>query len=131
MKTEEIKWLTLKQIKAAAKRSKKAAFKCSLLHWEQLASATPGQLKAALAMPRRTGIFANQCAMCRRYLRRLRGNDNCSACPIKCKSLWYLTFLALKNWEGSSGNYWSYLHDCICDMRDYLRREYRKCYPNG
>ena len=76
-----MKWLTQKQVKEAAKKSRKAAIECSRLHWEQLATCTKGEL---LAKTRQLSeyhdlIGCDYCSLCIRY----RGdNSSCDECPI-------------------------------------------------
>lgn len=122
-----IKWLTLAQIKAASKKSPKAAFKCSLEHWEQMYAATQSQLRAALTAPPRTGNYSDRCALCQRYPHQ---EWNCSKCPIFCRRYWEDASNAIDEWfyvwDG-----WDDCHKKIGKMRNYLRREYRKHYPNG
>lgn len=40
-----MKWLTQKQVNAAAKKSDKAALDCSIEHWQQICDATDEELR--------------------------------------------------------------------------------------
>jgi|GEM_PF-5499575 len=61
-----MKWLTEEEIKEAAKKSKRAAIKMSIRHWEQLHSVTLREFfeaeKKDLA-----SIGGDYCSLCRRY----------------------------------------------------------------
>ena len=74
-----VKWLTQKQVKEAAKKSRKAAIECSRLHWEQLATATDeesGNKRDSLMMSVLDGH--EYCALCKRFFAECRCND----CPL-------------------------------------------------
>src|SRR5512146_796974 len=45
MKREPIKWLTQAQVKAAAKKGRKAAIACSQEHWRQLSEARAKEMR--------------------------------------------------------------------------------------
>jgi len=72
-------WLTQNEIKAAAKKSLKAAKACSLQHWQQLRQATPKELFAALNHDD-VEITVEFCALCQRYLSGHR--TLCRRCPL-------------------------------------------------
>jgi len=71
-----IKWLTIREIRAAAKESGRAALECSIKHWNQLVRATATELlRPGAARPEQ-----DSCALCERY----GLEDDCRACPV-CK----------------------------------------------
>ena len=61
-----MRWLTQKEIKVAAKKSKRAAKKCSQEHWRQLSTATEDELKKGLKK-KRVSTRNKHCALCIRY----------------------------------------------------------------
>ncbi len=66
-KRPRIEWLTLDQIRAAAKESPRAAAECSKVHWEQILEAGPDEFRGA----RDEGlvsILSDNCALCERYM---------------------------------------------------------------
>lgn len=75
-----MKWLTLKQIRSAAKESDEAAFDCAIEHWEQLATATLEELSKAFRN-RRVSIGYERCALCIRY-QKPREAEPCRLCPV-------------------------------------------------
>lgn len=80
-----MKWLTQKEVKAAAKKSKKAAIACSVLHWEQILTATKEELCDFYDNRSDDLVRSPYCALCCRF------NDDaaeCPKCPVpdKCKT---------------------------------------------
>lgn len=69
-----MKWLTAKEIRAAAEESPEAALACSVQHWEQLATATEEELREALDKDI-VGLGRCDCALCVRYWP--DGEDTC------------------------------------------------------
>lgn len=96
-----MKWLTQKEIKAAAEKSKKAAIACSVLHWEQVLTATKEELLDFLVKKSESLIRWQYCALC------VRCKNNCKPCPMPsekvCRrsgSVWVRAsraFVALQN----------------------------------
>jgi len=80
-----MKWLTLKEIKAAAKKSDLAALECSKLHWQQIYDATPEELRVGL----RRG-FVNEgpkrCACCQRWANIADNYVACKECLLGWKA---------------------------------------------
>ena len=68
-------YLTIEQVKREARRSDRAAIRCSIKHWEELRDAPLKDLR------RRDNIwpFAVFCALCRRHKREM---DVCDGCPL-------------------------------------------------
>jgi hypothetical protein len=76
-----MKWLTTKQLEAAANKSPLAAAECSYEHWMQIKTAGAKELRRAL---NKNLVAANCtfCALCQRegFVGRMRG---CNNCPLK------------------------------------------------
>ena len=74
-----MKWLTVKQIKEAARESDEAAIECSILHYEQVMGATGAEL-VQFGRNNRKEWLLNQvyCALCTRHHR----NGSCQKCPL-------------------------------------------------
>jgi len=73
-----MKWITKNQVKAAAKKSHKAAVAMTKKHWHQLFTATKQEIIDAY----RKGLVAcddDYCALCKRYHK----NKSCNECPLK------------------------------------------------
>lgn len=96
-------WLTLKQIKQAAKTSDKAALECSRLHWEQLAKWQPKALEKA-CVEGLISIHGGFCANC------VRHSAKCPECILAtndtgswkcCNGLWEAAWRAYNLWKGN------------------------------
>lgn len=71
-----MKFITQAYVKAEAKKSKKAAIKCSILHHEQLLAASYEELrKKHISLKTRGLIGGKYCALCQRFLL-------CRQCPL-------------------------------------------------
>lgn len=83
-----MKWLTQKEIKTRAKKSKREAIKVSWEHWEQLATATMTELTAAIGN-KQVGFDEKYCGLCQRHKTKVAVCIECplddSACIICCK----------------------------------------------
>jgi len=73
-----MKWLTQKEIKARAKKSKQEAIKVSWEHWEQLATATITELIVA-RINRRFDLDEKYCGLCQRHRTK---KYVCVDCPL-------------------------------------------------
>lgn len=92
-----MKWLTQKEVKEAGKKSKKAAIRCSIEHWQQIVDATWEELEKKIQLGGGVAssslVHVPYCALCQRYYKR----GTCRLCPLalamghKCNdtgSLW-------------------------------------------
>ena len=72
--------LTHKQIKAAAKRSRKSAIKCSLRHWQEMRAATKRELARGVAKGSSSTLYSGigSCALCEKYFRK----GGCAVCGL-------------------------------------------------
>ncbi len=97
-----MKWLTQKQVKAAAAKGRKPAIRCSLVHWQQIRTATKAELcKQMYAIT----FGPSLCGLCQYY------NRQCGRCPLKvngvscCKEYDMATYMFIdRNWPRF--NYW-------------------------
>lgn len=96
-----MKMLTQKQIRKAAKTSRKEAVICSAIHWTQLARASKHVIKGVGEEYLKT----DGCAMCQRYDLKGRGSTKaCPPCRLAClaKGHWYKAFSAYTTRSGFS-----------------------------
>ena len=103
-------WLTRKEVDAAAKKSKKAAIACSVLHWEQILSATKKDFRRlSNEIHPMSGLL---CALC------VRHEYNCAVCSLgrdhSCKQGGSLYRIALRA-------YFKYMHGDI-DIYEFRRK---------
>lgn len=73
-------WLTQEEIKAAAKKSEKAAIACSVKHWEQILAATKWELQRA----DHAIMYGKNCALCIRHKDKYdpKHSTHCSQCSL-------------------------------------------------
>lgn len=130
-----MKWLTDKQVMAAANKGHIEAIRCSLRHWNQLLSATKAELRLALKRDNNP-IHGELCALCRRYFEggydALKSTSTCGLCPLRphgksrgCgdSSLWDRANNALGEWEFNKTNPdWRVWQEAAKAMRDYLAK---------
>ena len=74
-----MKWITEKQIKAAAKKSHKAAIEMSKKHWMQVVTATKRELIDGYNKGL-VDLWGTHCALCQRYS---DGFGKCGKCILK------------------------------------------------
>ena len=67
-----MKYLTLTQIEAAAKKSRKASIACTLRHWREMRDATLRKLSRAIKQGSRSTLY--------------NGYSSCALCKHCCKS---------------------------------------------
>jgi len=80
-----MKWLTIKEVKQAAKKSKRDALRCSRKHWRQNWMATKEELKRHVIKKgpkQKSPTDQSLCALCTRYFDRGGSISNeCKGCP--------------------------------------------------
>lgn len=119
-----MKWLTKKQVEAAAKKGAKAAFKCSIKHWEQVCAASGEE---AVGKVRRGGLIGSQtCALCSHY--------SCDDCPVYnppgCCPEFNTVYGCLFDYLGNeTPENWQAFDKARKAMLKYLKNIYRKEYP--
>lgn len=79
-----MKWLTVKEVRAAAKKSKRSAIACSKKHWWQLATATESETREKEDSLANINLVAEEyCALCIRFqCPHYRFSYNCLQCPL-------------------------------------------------
>ena len=96
-----MKWLTRKEVKAAAKsRSLKAVIKCSIQHWTEIRDAGPVAFSKKLARTNRNLIYCDYCALCELNDEVLK-KPNCRGCVLNGK------------WEHSCCAEWASVADTL------------------
>lgn len=105
-----MKWLTQKEIKAAAKKSEKAAIACSVLHWEQILTAT----KRDFHEPSAGTVYSIDCALCIRHMK--HGRTQCCLC-----SLGKIKLCRDDTWQNARGAMDEYLDGKI-NFRQFRRK---------
>ena len=120
---KKMKWVTKKEVKAAAKRGRRAALKCTQKHWWQLKTATEDQLRAG-RRSHRASIQSDRCALCVRYLRRPKTTcplASASRCKGVCHPRWVDASAALCAFETipSDCNFWAW-QKCAGEMYQLL-----------
>ena len=83
-----MKWITRKEVEAAAIDSGRAAIECSIAHWRQLLTATKREVKAFEDWNYEVKAFedwtylavGDYCALCERY--RCADGGGCEICPV-------------------------------------------------
>jgi len=124
-----IRWITEAQVKAAAKKSDRAALAMSLRHWKQLAAAGKKQLSDALAA-KLTELWPEWCSLCVRG--RSQGVCRCRGCPLSnaggCgpDSIFGNAADAVCEWEErpTSLPHWAIWRAAARAMRDLLQKLY-------
>ena len=76
-----MKWLTLKEIRAAAKKSDLAALECSKLHWQQMYNAMPEELRAGFKK-NVVDDGPERCACCQRWASITDNYVACKGCVL-------------------------------------------------
>ncbi|KKN07458.1 hypothetical protein LCGC14_1066840 [marine sediment metagenome] len=101
-----MKWIIIKQIEAAAKKSDKVAISISKKHWWQVFTATKQELIKGY-LDGKVDIWGQYCALCKRF-----GDDwgNCGNCPLKdvntgCCREWEI---ATELWTPEDGHRWKH-----------------------
>lgn len=92
-----MKWLSQKEIKERAKKSKREAIKVSWEHWEQLAICTENQLRSGIKQGR-VSKYAKHCGLCRRYILPTGTCKKCPIGPVLCCAEYSKAGKALRNW---------------------------------
>ena len=120
----KIKWLTEKYIKSQA-ISRKKALLCSRLHWWQLKTAGPKELKRAYSAGF-VSIHTDHCALCKRYYL-----INCdTGCPLQCLDLWGKTSDAFYNWRRNpTRTNWQAWKKASMALYEKIDRVIRRLYP--
>ena len=72
-----MKWITRKEVKQAAKKSRQTAIKMSIKHWQQLEGASFYELRNKQRSTPNI-LTENYCALCQRF----KKNNRCGACPL-------------------------------------------------
>lgn len=133
-KTKPIRWLTKDQAKNAA-TNLRSALKMSHKHWEQMARATEGQIKRAIANGK-FDIKSDGCALCHFYHDGNVGNllaENCKKCVLSnhhsskkecCKEWYACAGYCKERWTGGiiAVVYYKKFHAAAGKMRDKLAR---------
>jgi hypothetical protein len=97
-----MKFLTKKEVSIAAKKSAKAALKCTIRHWEELSTCTETQLRGKMNTLNDVYDIKSSCycALCIRY------NIACSKCIIvkrghrSCpRGTWHEPSVAFHKWQ--------------------------------
>lgn len=90
-----MKWLTVNDVRLAARKSRREALIYSFIHWTQLVQATRREIKT------RSQVYfiATMCGMCVRYDFQLRGKRSCRSCKLACltKEKWHDAYMAFGN----------------------------------
>jgi len=119
--SKEINWQTRDQVAKAAEHSKKAAWECAIVHWQQMEKATIKQLLEA--HPEKVAIIPPTCALCQRY-------PDCKGCPINCSPEAGRAFRALSRLaEGKTQVRVIEWKKAVRAMLAKLVRGYVKTYP--
>ena len=126
---QKIKWLTPKQVKAAAKRGRKAAMCCSWVHWNQFCTATEKELRAIISKLDNFWnlVYGRYCALCQKYP---RGDRDCNRCGLNCdgkSSPWIDARNAFMDWVGGRSSLTAWRKQAR-RMRDYIGRRIVKEY---
>lgn len=120
-----MKWLTQKQVDAAAKKGKLPALECSDLHWTQLIEATEEELRKKINQTE--GLIEGRYCACCCASKKCR---NCLLCgqPVSCcKGRWGNASSALNRWRRNSGTHADFVKAARA-VRRYIRvkiKEYK------
>ncbi len=100
-----MKWITQKQIEAAARKSDNAAISMSMKHWWQVITATKKELIDGYN-DEKVDIWGQHCALCERFC-----DGHCENCPLTigsrsdCCQEWKN---ATELWNPEAGHRWKH-----------------------
>jgi len=124
-----MKWLTGEEVRAAAKKSKRAAIACAKKHWWQNHTATEKEMRVFAKTHRPAGY--RLCALCWRYNQNNVHKLGRYWCPLKkakdktyCCNQYTKALRAFTNWKAKVGNgrYSTFtkkakaMYDRICEL---------------
>jgi len=120
-----MKWMTEKEAKAAARKSKRAAIASCKKHWRQNYTATEEEMQAFYEnpiAPHPLGISV--CALCHRYQK-----GECKKCPLgianinlDCGKEYKAACFAFRNWRRKIGRFSTWqkkaklMYERICEL---------------
>lgn len=116
-----MKWLTIKEAKAAGKKSKRAAIACSKKHWYQNWQAKEAEMKLLS-----NAVGGHLCALCHRYSMCQLGHR---WCPLRkpgdgggCCEKYRAAYRAYYMWQSNRAPYSTFtkkakaMYDRICEL---------------